>query len=55
VVAGGESFFSNTTWRGKRCMRISVCNWQTSESDVARSIAAVGSVLNMMRMPLSHS
>jgi glutamate/tyrosine decarboxylase-like PLP-dependent enzyme len=55
VVAGGESFFSNTTWRGKRCMRISVCNWQTSENDVARSIAAVDSVLNMMRMPLSHS
>jgi glutamate/tyrosine decarboxylase-like PLP-dependent enzyme len=55
VVAGGESFFSNTTWRGKRCMRISVCNWQTNGSDVARSIASVASVLNMMRMPLSHS
>jgi glutamate/tyrosine decarboxylase-like PLP-dependent enzyme len=48
VVAGGESFFSNTTWRGKRCMRISVCNWQTSESDVARSIAAVAGVLDTM-------
>ena len=47
VVAGGETFFSNTTWRGKRCMRISVCNWQTSGSDVERSVAAVARVLNM--------
>ncbi|MEJ7807519.1 MAG: pyridoxal-dependent decarboxylase [Telluria sp.] len=46
VVAHGEAFFSNTTWRGKRCMRISVCNWQTSGSDVARSVAAVARILN---------
>ena len=45
VVAGGEAFFSNTTWRGKRCMRISVCNWQTSKSDVARAVAAVASAI----------
>jgi glutamate/tyrosine decarboxylase-like PLP-dependent enzyme len=45
VLAGGESFFSNTTWRGKRCMRISVCNWQTDDSDVARTIAAVAQAL----------
>ncbi|WP_426210850.1 pyridoxal phosphate-dependent decarboxylase family protein [Massilia sp. TWP1-3-3] len=45
VVQGGEAFFSNTTWRGKRCMRISVCNWQTSDSDVARAVAAVARVL----------
>ena len=45
VVAGGEAFFSNTTWCGQRCMRISVCNWQTSESDVARSVAAVAQAL----------
>jgi glutamate/tyrosine decarboxylase-like PLP-dependent enzyme len=45
VVAGGEAFFSNTTWRGRRCMRISVCNWQTSDSDVQRAVAAVAHVL----------
>jgi len=41
VAAAGEAFFSNTTWRGKRCMRVSVCNWQTGANDVERSIAAV--------------
>ncbi|NHZ32105.1 pyridoxal phosphate-dependent decarboxylase family protein [Massilia rubra] len=45
VLAGGEALFSNTTWRGKRCMRISVCNWQTGEADVARAVAAVAQVL----------
>jgi glutamate/tyrosine decarboxylase-like PLP-dependent enzyme len=44
VLQTGEALFSNTTWRGKRCMRISVCNWQTNREDVARSIAAVARV-----------
>jgi predicted dienelactone hydrolase len=35
-----EAFFGGTTWRGKRCMRISVCTWQTSDADVERSVAA---------------
>jgi glutamate/tyrosine decarboxylase-like PLP-dependent enzyme len=45
VLSSGEAFFSNSTWRGKRCMRVSVCNWQTSAQDVARSVAAVARVL----------
>jgi glutamate/tyrosine decarboxylase-like PLP-dependent enzyme len=45
VTASGEALFSNSTWRGKRCMRVSVCNWQTNASDVARAVAAVGRVL----------
>jgi hypothetical protein len=45
VLASGEALFSNTTWRGKRCIRVSVCNWQTNAQDVARAVAAVGSVL----------
>ncbi len=45
VVAGGETFFTNTLWRGQRCMRISVCNWQTCAQDVARSVAAFAHVL----------
>lgn len=45
VVAGGEAFFTNSTWRGQRCMRVSVCNWQTSARDVERAVAAVGRVL----------
>lgn len=45
VLDDGEAFFTNTTWRGKRCMRISVCNWQTSDNDVARAIASVARML----------
>jgi hypothetical protein len=45
VNATGEAFFSGTTWKGKRAMRVSVVNWRTSQSDVKRAIAAVASVL----------
>ena len=45
VLATGEALFSNTTWRGQRCMRVSVCNWQTGQDDVARAVAAVARVL----------
>ena len=41
VVATGEAFFGGTMWRGKRAMRVSVCNWRTSEEDVARAVRAV--------------
>ncbi len=41
VVSGGAAFFSGTTWRGKRCMRVSVCNWRTGQADIDRSIKAV--------------
>jgi len=45
IVANGEAFFGGTTWHGQRCMRVSVCNWQTSDEDVRRVIAAVAKVL----------
>jgi hypothetical protein len=38
-------------WRGKRCMRISVSNWRTSDRDVARSVAAVKRALAEIRQP----
>lgn len=41
----GEAFFSGTTWRGKRAMRVSVVNWRTSDEDVHRTIRAVAAVL----------
>jgi glutamate/tyrosine decarboxylase-like PLP-dependent enzyme len=40
VNATGEAFFSGTTWRGRRAMRISVVNWRTSDRDIERSLAA---------------
>lgn len=47
IVAAGEAFFGGTTWRGKRAMRVSVCNWQTSAEDVRRSINSVARVLGV--------
>jgi len=29
-----------TVWDGRRAIRISVSNWQTSDNDVARTVAA---------------
>jgi glutamate/tyrosine decarboxylase-like PLP-dependent enzyme len=45
ILATGEAFFGGTTWRGRRAMRVSVCNWQTSDDDVERVIQAVANVL----------
>jgi glutamate/tyrosine decarboxylase-like PLP-dependent enzyme len=43
--ATGEAFFGGVTWQGRRCMRVSVCNWRTNEADVARTLAAARAVL----------
>jgi glutamate/tyrosine decarboxylase-like PLP-dependent enzyme len=47
VRRSGEAFFGGVTWRGRRAMRISVCNWRTSEADVARVVAAVAAALKV--------
>jgi glutamate/tyrosine decarboxylase-like PLP-dependent enzyme len=49
IAAEGTSFFSGTTWNGRRAMRISVSNWQTSREDVTKTIAGVERVLAGMR------
>ena len=45
VQASGEAFLGGVTWRGKRAMRISVCNWMTTDRDVERVIAAFAQAL----------
>lgn len=42
----GEAFFSGTTWKGRRAMRVSVVNWRTNADDVDRAIAAAKMVLS---------
>lgn len=49
ILASGEAFFTGTTWRGRRAMRVSVCNWQTSAADVDRVVAAVAGILQAAR------
>lgn len=46
ILKTGQAFFGGTTWRGRRAMRVSVCNWQTDEDDVERVVAAVSKVLS---------
>lgn len=45
INATGEAYFTNTTWRGKRCMRVSVSSWRTTAQDVDRAVAAAARVL----------
>jgi glutamate/tyrosine decarboxylase-like PLP-dependent enzyme len=40
VQADGTAWMGGTTWDGRPAIRISVSNWQTSEDDVARTLAA---------------
>jgi len=40
INATGEAFFTGTTWRGKRCMRVSVSSWRTTAEDGNRAVAA---------------
>jgi aromatic-L-amino-acid decarboxylase len=47
VNASGEALFGGVTWRGRRAMRISVCNWRTNDADVARAVAAVDAALRI--------
>ncbi|MBA2517070.1 MAG: aspartate aminotransferase family protein [Solirubrobacterales bacterium] len=41
IQADGTCYPTGTTWRGRRCIRISVCNWQTTLDDVDRSLDAM--------------
>jgi glutamate/tyrosine decarboxylase-like PLP-dependent enzyme len=47
IVSTGEVFFGGTTWRGRRAMRVSVSNWQTTDEDVSRAVNAVRQVLDV--------
>lgn len=49
ILATGEAFFGGTTWRGRRAMRVSVCNWQTSDEDVERVVSSVASALKSLK------
>jgi len=47
INATGEAFFTGTTWRGMRCMRVSVSSWRTTADDVGRAVAAAAQVLRL--------
>jgi glutamate/tyrosine decarboxylase-like PLP-dependent enzyme len=41
ILASGEAMFTCTTWRGRRCMRVSVCGWQTDSAAIGRATKAI--------------
>ncbi|MGH3633104.1 MAG: hypothetical protein ACRDTS_03165 [Mycobacterium sp.] len=41
VQAEGTCWLGGTTWHGRKLMRVSVCNWSTTDADIDRSVAAV--------------
>lgn len=54
VLETGEAFFTGSNWNGHRVMRVSLCNWQTTEGDVDRAAGAVARVLEDRMKVLSH-
>jgi glutamate/tyrosine decarboxylase-like PLP-dependent enzyme len=40
VQESGEAWMSGTTWDGRAAIRLSVSNWQTTEGDIERTVAA---------------
>jgi glutamate/tyrosine decarboxylase-like PLP-dependent enzyme len=48
VQASGECWFGNTVWQGRKAIRISVANWQTTSADVVRSLAAIDHAANAL-------
>lgn len=46
IQGRGVAWFGGATWRGQRVMRVSVCNWQTTESDIDRTLRSVESALS---------
>ena len=49
IQAKGVAWFGGVTWRGMRAMRISVCNWTTTEHDVDQTIASVRDAIGEAR------
>lgn len=49
ILNAGEAFFGGVTFRGRRCMRVSVSNWQTSDETVDRTVAAVARAIESAR------
>jgi glutamate/tyrosine decarboxylase-like PLP-dependent enzyme len=41
IQEDGTCWCGGTQWKGRTAMRISVCNWSTTEADVERSIEAI--------------
>jgi glutamate/tyrosine decarboxylase-like PLP-dependent enzyme len=50
IQEDGTCWCGITVWQDKSAMRISVCNWETSEEDVSRSLDAIIRIANEERL-----
>jgi len=48
IRAEGTAWFGATTWKGLRAMRISVCNFRTTDRDIDLTLEAVSRVLESL-------
>jgi glutamate/tyrosine decarboxylase-like PLP-dependent enzyme len=51
IQEDGTCWLGATTWRGERLLRIAVSNWTTTEADVDRVVAAIGSLRDTLAGP----
>jgi len=51
IQRDGTCWCGGTIWHGRRAMRISVCNWSTTEADVDVSLAAMLACAERTRRP----
>jgi len=49
VIDTGEAWLSGTTVDGRRALRLSVSNWQTSDTDIDRALDAFRDAVNRLR------
>jgi glutamate/tyrosine decarboxylase-like PLP-dependent enzyme len=47
VQDDGICWLSGTTWRGRRAMRVSICNWATSAGDIEDSASSIGAAAQL--------
>lgn len=54
IQSGGECWCGGSKWNGKSVIRISVCDWATSEVEIERSVAAIVSAREKAENEITH-
>jgi glutamate/tyrosine decarboxylase-like PLP-dependent enzyme len=52
IQADGTCWLGGTVWRGRRLLRLSICNYRTSEADIDLSAVAICRVVDRLREKL---
>jgi hypothetical protein len=53
IQADGTCWLGGTTWRGRRRLRLSICNYRTSEADIDLSAEAICRAIDQVRGKLT--